>query len=42
MSEPFVVGDKYVIIENGRWIKFPSDKEAWEYYKENKENKDET
>lgn len=38
MSKPFRAEDDYVIIEKGKWIKFPTPDEAWEYYYDNKEN----
>ena len=37
MSKPFKAGDDYVIVYQGKWIKFPNIDEAWEYYEENKE-----
>ena len=36
MSEPFKAGDDFVVEDHGRWIKFPTDDEAWEYYQSNR------
>ena len=36
MSEPFKAGDDFVVKEEGKWIKFPTEEEAWEYYKNNR------
>lgn len=36
MSEPFRAGDDYVIIYHGKWHRFPTIDEAWEFYEENK------
>ena len=35
MSTPFKAGDDFVIDLRGKWIKFPTYDEAWEYYYEN-------
>ena len=38
MSEPFQAGDDYVVIFKGKWYKFFSYDDAWEFYREQKEN----
>ena len=32
MSKPFRAGDDYVVIIEGKWYKFPTEDEAWEFY----------
>ena len=34
MSEPFRAGDDYIVIIKGKWYKFPTLNEAWEFYDE--------
>ena len=35
MSKPFKVDDDYVVICQGKWIRFPTYEEAWEFYQNN-------
>lgn len=35
MSKPFQAGDDYVVDCQGKWIRFPTYEEAWEYYQSN-------
>jgi len=37
MSKPFKTIDDYVVIYNGKWYRFPTPDEAWEFYYENLE-----
>ena len=35
MSKPFQAEDDFVVICKGKWIRFPTYEEAWEYYNGN-------
>ena len=37
MSKPFQADDDFVVICQGKWIRFPTPEEAWEFYYEMKE-----
>lgn len=34
MSKPFRAEDDFVVICGGKWIRFPTYEEAWEFYSE--------
>lgn len=35
MSKPFQADDDYVVIYQGKWYRFPTYDEAWEFYNGN-------
>jgi len=34
MSKPFRANDDFVVIVEGKWYRFPTYDEAWEFYEE--------
>lgn len=40
MSKPFDVGGYYVVEYQGKWHKFPTEQEAYEFYNEKKNDSD--
>lgn len=34
MSKPFRAEDDFVVIYEGKWYRFPTPEEAWDFYKE--------